>query len=89
VAKHLAAQHRLQSDPKRTGAGSRLRRSKPQRVSRSDVIMGRSLASPPLPLSQTVETVEKALSDSRKMSRFGILQVSTEIRGAYAAVQSL
>jgi len=45
--------------------------------------------SAPAPLTQAVETVEKVLSDSRKTSRFGILQVSTESRGAYAAVQSL
>jgi len=44
---------------------------------------------PPLLVSQTVETVEKVLSDSRKMSRFGILKESAESRGAYAAVQSL
>jgi hypothetical protein len=40
-------------------------------------------------VSQTVETVEKVLSDSRKTSRFGILQASTESRGTYAALQSL
>ena len=41
------------------------------------------------PLTQTVETVEKVSRDSRKTSRFGILLVSTESRGAYGAVQSL
>jgi hypothetical protein len=43
----------------------------------------------PPPVTHTVEVVEKVVSDSRKTVRFGILQVSTESRGAYAAVQSL